>query len=76
MIFLRFKCLQFFLPLLLNSETVMKAGANIEEAMRYFNRELRVTDWRTFSLRALVNFHLTLTINHGTSIAVRQSSLS
>ena len=40
--------------------------------MRYFNREQRVPDWRTFNLRVLLNFHLTLTISHGTRTAVRQ----
>ena len=59
-IFLRMLCLQFSSwYFCFNSETAMRASAKIEKAMRYFNRELGVPDWRTFSLRVLVKFHST-----------------
>ena len=47
-----------------NFETAIKANAAIKKTTRYFNKQLRLRDWRTFSLRVLVNVHVTLTISY------------
>ena len=43
--------------------------------MGYFNRELWVPDWCTFSFRVLINFHSTSTISYGTRSAVWDNRL-